>query len=132
MNKVSPEENKLIEFNEKEIDFFISQLDFSKILINKTELIPTIIQDVNNNELLMGEADNKIPKKTAWTKNRAIVDIATNHIILDITLFGMRFNINVSEVVSQMQQEKITLLGELLSNKYPNNPSLHLDKMTNL
>ncbi len=74
-----------------------------------------IILVVDQNELLMGEADRKMPKKTAWTHNKAIVDIATNHIILDITLFGMRNNIDVSQTVVSMQKATSDHLQELLA-----------------
>ncbi|RMH66247.1 MAG: TrmB family transcriptional regulator [Calditrichaeota bacterium] len=74
-----------------------------------------IILVVDQNELLMGEADARMSKKTTWTHNRAIVDIATNHIILDITLFGMRNNIDVSKTVSAMQAATSDHLQELLA-----------------
>jgi sugar-specific transcriptional regulator TrmB len=84
-----------------------------------------IILVADETQLLMGEADEKIPKKTAWTSNRAIVDIATNHIILDITLFGLRFNQDVSKVVSGMQRGESQTLGKLLSSVYPDMSILH-------
>jgi sugar-specific transcriptional regulator TrmB len=125
---------KIIIFSFTEIDFsegnvFTYSLDeysIEKFWAHKIILV------TDSNELLMGEANDKTPKKTAWTQNRAIVDIATNHIILDITLFGIRFNLDVSKIVSQMQKGEITLLGKLLSDKYPDNPLLHLDKLVNL
>ncbi len=73
-----------------------------------------IILVVDQKELLMGDADNKLPKKTAWTQNTAIVDIATNHIILDITLFGMRNGIDVSQTVTEMQKGDTDQLQVLL------------------
>lgn len=75
-----------------------------------------IIMVVDQKELLMGEADNKFPKKTAWTHNTAIVDIATNHMILDITLYGMRNNVNVSDRVISMQKGASDELQELLTH----------------
>lgn len=79
-------------------------------------------------ELLMGEADNRLPKKTAWTGNRAIIDMVTNHIILDITLFGLRFNKNVNQIVSTMQGGESRKLGKLLSAVYPELPDLNVKK----
>jgi len=71
---------------------------------------------VDQCELLMGDADNRYSKKTAWTNNTAIVDIATNHIILDITLFGLRMNLDVSDSVNSMQKGGFENLGDLLKH----------------
>ncbi|MBN2425911.1 MAG: TrmB family transcriptional regulator [Calditrichaceae bacterium] len=81
-----------------------------------------IILVADHQELLMGEADEKLPKKTAWTTNKAIVDIATNHIILDMTLYGLRMNTSIDEAVNTMQSSRSDELGELLHEKYPENP----------
>ena len=62
-----------------------------------------IILVIDKNELVMGEADDKYTKKTAWTDNKAIVDIATNHMILDITLFGFRKHQDVGDTVISME-----------------------------
>ncbi len=62
----------------------------------------------------MGEADDKYTKKTAWTDNKAIVDIATNHIILDITLYGIRMQEDVSRSVTAMQKEGFENLDRLI------------------
>ncbi|HGY57116.1 MAG TPA: TrmB family transcriptional regulator [Caldithrix abyssi] len=90
-----------------------------------------IILVADKKELLMGEADIQLPKKTAWTTNRAIVDIATNHLILDITLFGLRLNVDVNEAVQNMQSRESDKLGELLHQKYPHNPIMNLQKLGN-
>lgn len=74
-----------------------------------------IILVVDRNELLMGEADNQYHKRTAWTKNQAIVDIATNHMILDITLYGIRNDVDVSERVVSMQNGDSKELQSLLN-----------------
>lgn len=74
-----------------------------------------IILVIDKNELLMGEADDKHNRKTAWTDNRAIVDIATNHMILDITLFGMRKKVDVGDTVTAMESSGFKNLGKLLN-----------------
>ena len=79
-----------------------------------------IILVIDKNELLMGEADDKHNKKTAWTDNKAIVDIATNHMILDITLFGMRKNVNVGDTVTAMESSGFENLGKLINGKGKN------------
>ncbi len=73
-----------------------------------------IILVVDHHELLMGEADDRYSKKTAWTDNKAIVDIATNHIILDITLYGIRMREDVSRSVTAMQKEGFENLDPLI------------------
>ena len=67
----------------------------------------------------MGEADDRYTKKTAWTDNKAIVDIATNHIILDITLYGIRMKEDVSQSVVAMQKGGFENLDKLIE-KYKN------------
>lgn len=88
-----------------------------------------IILVADRRELLMGEADVQMPIKTAWTTNRAIVDIATNHIILDITLFGLRLSVDVNSAVRTMQNGESDYLAELLHQNYPNNPFMNLEKL---
>jgi uncharacterized paraquat-inducible protein A len=45
------------------------------------------------------------------------VDIATNYIILDITLFGLRMNIEVGDTVSSMLKEGYDNLGKMLEHE---------------
>ncbi|OPX33724.1 hypothetical protein B1H10_05210 [candidate division KSB1 bacterium 4484_188] len=78
-------------------------------------------------ELLMGEANRKTQRKAAWTTNKAIVQIAANHIVLDITLFGIRAGIDVSNAVIEMHPGEMELLGRLLGQKFPDNPLIQLD-----
>ena len=75
-----------------------------------------IILVIDQNELLMGEADDRLNKKTAWTDNKAIVDIATNHLILDITLFGIRKRVDVSHTVMAMESSGYENLGKMLND----------------
>jgi hypothetical protein len=78
-----------------------------------------IILIVDNAELLMGEADRLQAKKTVWTSNRAMIDIALNHIILDITIYGIRTHQDVSKTVSTMQNGETDELGQLLIKQFP-------------
>jgi len=75
-----------------------------------------IILVIDKTELLMGEADDKLNKKTAWTDNKAIVDIATNHMILDITLYGIRKKVDVSKTVTSMESSGFKNLGIMLND----------------
>jgi len=79
-----------------------------------------IILVVDKTELLMGEADDKHNKKTAWTDNKAIVDIATNHMILDITLYGMRKKVDVGDTVTAMESSGFENLGKLINERNEN------------
>jgi hypothetical protein len=75
----------------------------------------------------MGEANREVQRKSAWTKNKAIIGIAANHIILDITLYGIRAGVDVRGAAIEMHPGELELLGKLLNEKYPNNPLINLD-----
>ncbi len=91
----------------------LSEKELEKIWAHKIILI------IDKQEVLMGEADNLQKKKTVWTTNRALIDIALNHIILDITIFGIRLRRDVSSFVMPMQNGETAYLGKLLSKKHP-------------
>ena len=84
-----------------------------------------LIRDLE--ELIMGEANRNYPRKAAWTHNTAIVGIAANLIVLDITLYGLRAGVDVSEAVIEANPGEFELLGRLLKERFPNNPFLNLD-----
>ncbi|NOX36026.1 MAG: TrmB family transcriptional regulator [Calditrichaeota bacterium] len=100
------------ELNEKELE---KVWDHKIILVRDME------------ELLMGEANQSYPRKVAWTHNKAIVGIAANHIVLDITLYGLRAGVDVSDAVIEAHPGELELLGRLLREKFPDNPWLSLD-----
>ena len=81
----------------------------------------------DHEELLMGEANRTIQRKAAWTMNKAIVQIAENHIVLDITLYGIRAGMDVSDVVIETHPGEFELLSKLLQEKFPERPLLDLD-----
>ena len=99
--------------------------------LNETELEKVwdhkLILVRDREELLMGEANRKTQRKAAWTRNKAIVQIAANHIVLDITLFGIRAGMDVSKAVFEMHPGELELLGRLLRQKFPDNPLINLD-----
>ncbi|MBD3225950.1 MAG: hypothetical protein GF313_14580 [Caldithrix sp.] len=90
----------------------LSESELEKVWNHKIILVR------DQKELIMGEAEYKNPRKTVWTRNKAIVDIATNHIILDITLYGIRKHIDVGETVSAMQKGGFQYLDHLITNHY--------------
>ncbi len=54
-------------------------------------------------------------KKTVWTTNRALIDIALNHMILDITIYGIRLKRDVHKEVSKMQNGETDYLDKLIA-----------------
>jgi sugar-specific transcriptional regulator TrmB len=81
----------------------------------------------DHEELLMGEANPVVQRKAAWTLNKAIVQIAENHIVLDITLYGLRAKVDVSDAAIEAHPGEFDLLGKLLKEKFPDNPLINLD-----
>lgn len=122
---------KITIFSFTDIDFLTDYLYSYRV--NEKELNKIwdhkIILVADRQELLMGDADDQLPKKTAWTTNRAIVDIATNHIILDITLYGLRLSVDVNNAVKTMQNGESDYLAKLLHELYPKNPFMNLEKL---
>jgi sugar-specific transcriptional regulator TrmB len=57
-----------------------------------------LVTDAKN--LVMGPANKREDEQTIWTQNRAALTIATNYIILDITLFGQRIGKDFSHIIS--------------------------------
>jgi len=72
----------------------------------------------------MGEADTQKPKNVAWTHNKALIAIALNHIVLDISLFGQRYGVNIDDCVVEMRPGELEYLGRLLKEKYSENLQL--------
>ena len=92
----------------------LSERDLEKFWDHK------IIVIADKQELVMGEAARDENIKTVWTNNRALIDIALNHIILDITIYGIRLETEVSETIASMQNGETDDLGKLLKEEYPN------------
>ena len=97
----------------KYFTYGLDESELEKIWAHKIILI------VDKAELLMGEADKNQKKKTIWTTNRALIDIAMNHMILDITIYGIRLKKNVHNIVTTMQNGETDYLDRLLHQKYP-------------
>ena len=81
----------------------------------------------DHEELLMGEVNKIIDKKVAWTLNKAIVQIAENYIILDITLYGIRAAVDVRDAVIETHPGELALLDKMLKERFPQNPLINLD-----
>lgn len=114
---------KIILFSFTEIPFQVGRILSHNLDEKELEKIwdHKIILCVDQKELIMGEADVGKDKKVAWTRSRALISIALNHIILDITLFGQRYGVNIDDCVVEMHPGEMERLGELLREKYPEN-----------
>ncbi len=73
-----------------------------------------IVLVADKKEILMGESDKRFSQRAAWTNNEAIISIAINYIILDITLFGQRRNVDVSECVTDMMNGHLNGLEQMI------------------
>ena len=66
---------------------------------------------------IMGSARYQDNSKAILTQNEAITDIATNHIILDITLAGNRLGFDPNPVVQRVLKRPDIHLDRLLDSK---------------
>ncbi|MCK4640881.1 MAG: TrmB family transcriptional regulator [Candidatus Marinimicrobia bacterium] len=73
-----------------------------------------IIMVTDSKDLVMGSANMDNEQQIIWTQNRAVLTIAVNYIILDITLYGQRKKIDVSDTVMKLMTEKVDHLDQLI------------------
>ena len=78
---------------------------------------PKLIIVTDSEELIMGSAKKEKNQQAIWTENRAVLNIALNYIILDITLYGQRYDIDISDSVMKLMTERIDHLDDLLDEK---------------
>ena len=74
---------------------------------------PKVIMVADQNITIMGSARDQDNSKAILTRNDAITEIATNHIILDITLAGQRLGFDPNPIVKRIMKH----------------PDLHLDRL---
>lgn len=110
---------KVVVFSFTEIPFKVGNVFSYDLDEHELEKIwdHKIILCVDKKELIMGEADKLRPKKVAWTRNKALIAIALNHIILDMTVFGQRYGVNIDDCVVEMKPGELEVLGHLLAEK---------------
>ncbi len=77
-----------------------------------------ILLVTDHDSALLGGVEMLPTNKVAWTRNSAIVAIALNHIILDLTLFGQRYKFDMGPVIADMLQGEIHNLDDLLSEDH--------------
>ncbi len=73
-----------------------------------------LVTDAKN--LVMGPANQRDDEQTIWTQNRAALTIATNYIILDITLYGQRVNQDFSSIISGMLSDEFEKVDHLIQD----------------
>lgn len=110
---------RIVIFSFTEVPLQVGQIYSYEINQNRLEEIwdRKIVLIVDKTEVLMGEADSSQPKSVVWTHNPAILTIALNHIVLDITLFGQRYNKSVDKTVNDMMNGAGGDLDKLLGEK---------------
>jgi len=74
-----------------------------------------LIVVTDNQNLVMGPANQKETEQAIWTQNRAALTIATNYIILDITLYAQRCGLNLDATISQMMVEEKEVIDQLIA-----------------
>jgi hypothetical protein len=63
---------------------------------------------------ILGGADKTVDNQCIFTDNSSIVDTCLNYLILDLTLFSQRKNIDVQKNISKMMSTKADQLKSLL------------------
>ena len=75
---------------------------------------PKVILVDDQKITIMGSTNSKNGNRAIWTNNDAITEIATNHIILDITLAAQRLNFDPNPAVKQMMKRPDLNLDDML------------------
>ena len=69
---------------------------------------------VDNKHTIMGSTKKTEENKAILTQNTAINEIATNHIVLDITLAGQRLGFDSTQYVKNIMRNQAEDLKDLL------------------
>ena len=78
---------------------------------------PNIILVSDQLSTIMGSSKKESNSRSIFTKNEAIIEIAINHIVLDITLAGQRLNFDSNPIVKKIMKNADLQLNKLLKNK---------------
>lgn len=73
-----------------------------------------IILVVDSKNLIMGPANIEKDEQSIWTQSKAVLTIAINYIILDITLFGQRMKQDISDTVVKLMTKRVDFLDHLI------------------
>ncbi|MBA65782.1 MAG: hypothetical protein CMG55_08280 [Candidatus Marinimicrobia bacterium] len=94
----------------KVVSYNLDEKDLRKIWT------PKVIMVVDHKYTIMGSTKKTENSKAILTQNTAINEIATNHIILDITLAGQRLGIDSSVFVTNIMRNSAEDLEDLLKS----------------
>ena len=75
---------------------------------------PKFLLVTDHDITMMGSAIENDSDRAIWTQNKAIIEIATDHIVLDITLAGVRLNFDSTPIVQRVMRRPEIHLNELL------------------
>jgi hypothetical protein len=75
---------------------------------------PKVVLVVDNKLTIMGSSSQQ-NGRAVWTSNPAIIKIASDYIILDITLAGQRLNFDPNPIVKQMMSKPDIHLENLIA-----------------
>ena len=78
---------------------------------------PKMILVVDKKFTMMGSARKHDDSRSIFTENQAITEIATDHLILDITLAGNRLGFDSTKIVSSILDESDVKLESLFDSK---------------
>jgi len=72
-----------------------------------------IVMVADKKNSILGGADKTVDNQCIFTDNSSIVDICLNYLILDLTLFSQRKNIDVQKNISKIMSVKTSQLNSL-------------------
>lgn len=78
---------------------------------------PKVILVADQMVTIMGQAVDSTGNKAVWTNNEAIIEIARNHIILDITLAGRRLQFDANPIVQRIMERAELHLDKLIEER---------------
>ena len=73
-----------------------------------------LILVTDSKELIMGPANQDEDEQVIWTQNEAVLKIAINYIVLDITLFGQRMKRDTADTVLKIMPERVDHLDQMI------------------
>ena len=94
----------------KVVSYNLDEKDLRKIWT------PKMIMVIDNKHTVMGSTKKTEDSKAILTQNTAINEIATNHIVLDITLAGQRLDFDSTPYVKNIMRNQAEDLKDLLES----------------
>lgn len=73
-----------------------------------------LILVTDSKELIMGPANKDEDEQAIWTQNEAVLKIAINYVVLDITLFGQRMKVDTAGTVLKIMPERVDDLDKMI------------------